>query len=190
LQRQAVSLSLEPSCRSISDLSVQAYVGAVNLLSQHSAKQHDSPSHYKVPSSVSLQFLDGLSRCIQSLTLSPPSSRRFLSLFRYCINGKSTEPFGVDPVFLPTSSLFDANAVANIGSFYGPAEIASNEIPMGFYAEDTGKDDGGFPLVFDINLDQAGAQARLQMLADGLFLNNATESLFLQLVTYNGELVR
>jgi hypothetical protein len=96
----------------------------------------------------------------------------------------------VDPVFVPTSSLFDANAVAKIGSFYSPAENPPNGIPVGFYAEDTGNGDGGFPLVFDINLDQAGAQARLQTLVDGLFLDNATDSVSLQLVTYNGELVR
>lgn len=49
-----------------------------------------------------------------------------------------------------------------------------------------GKRDG-FPVVFDINLDQNGAQNRLQYLMDGLFLDNATDVLTVQLVTYNGE---
>ncbi|GAQ83617.1 Ca2+-modulated nonselective cation channel polycystin [Klebsormidium nitens] len=113
--------------------------------------------------------------------------KRFLSLFQYCIDGESIAPFGVDPVFVPTSSLFNPDQVANIGDYYSPEEITFLGVPMGFYSEDSGKGDPGFPIVFDINLDQAGAQARLQTLADGLFLDNATDSLLLHLVTYNGE---
>jgi hypothetical protein len=47
----------------------------------------------------------------------------------------------------------------------------------------------GYPLVFDINLDQMGATNRLQYLIDGLFLDNATDTLTLKLVTYNGQYV-
>lgn len=126
-----------------------------------------------------------LTRIRPGLSLTHP--RSFVSLFQYCIDGESTAPFGVDPVFVPTSSLFNPDEVANIGEYYTPREITSLGVPVGFYSEDTGNGDPGFPLVFDINLDQAGAQARLQALVDGLFLDNATDSLSLHLVTYNGE---
>lgn len=45
----------------------------------------------------------------------------------------------------------------------------------------------GFPLVFDVNLDQAGANERLQYMADGLFLDNATDTLTVALLTFNGK---
>ncbi|GAQ92259.1 Ca2+-modulated nonselective cation channel polycystin [Klebsormidium nitens] len=115
------------------------------------------------------------------------NDKRFLSLFQYCTKGESIAPFGVDPVFVPLSSLFNPSQVAKIGDYYTPEEVTALGVPMGFYSEDSGSGDPGFPVVFDINLDQAGAQARLQMLVDGLFLDNATDTLLLHLVTYNGD---
>ena len=48
-------------------------------------------------------------------------------------------------------------------------------------------EDEGFPIVFDINLAQSQAQARLRYLEDGLFIDNATDVLKLRLVSYNGK---
>lgn len=45
----------------------------------------------------------------------------------------------------------------------------------------------GFPVVIDVNLDQTGASNRLQYLVDGLYLDNATETLTVRLPTYNGK---
>jgi len=44
----------------------------------------------------------------------------------------------------------------------------------------------GYPLVFDINLNADGADRRLQYLVDGSYIDNATRSITVSLVTYNG----
>lgn len=44
-----------------------------------------------------------------------------------------------------------------------------------------------YPLIFDINLSNQGATNRLQYLVDGLYLDNATSTVNVYLITYNGE---
>lgn len=44
----------------------------------------------------------------------------------------------------------------------------------------------GYPLVFDINLNAQAADRRLQYLIDGSYIDNATRSITVSLVTYNG----
>lgn len=46
-----------------------------------------------------------------------------------------------------------------------------------------------FQYIFDINFDNAEASESLQYLKDGFFIDNATKSLDVQLITYNGEKV-
>lgn len=45
-----------------------------------------------------------------------------------------------------------------------------------------------FDYIFDINFDNEEATASLKYLKDGNFIDNATKSLDIQLVTYNGEI--
>ena len=49
------------------------------------------------------------------------------------------------------------------------------------------KDLQDFPLVFDINLDYPSTMSRLQYLVDGYYIDNATDSIDVTLVTFNGE---
>ena len=44
-----------------------------------------------------------------------------------------------------------------------------------------------YPLVFDINLDYTNTMNRLQYLVDGHYIDNATASVSLKLITFNGE---
>ncbi|CAI5484978.1 unnamed protein product, partial [Closterium sp. Yama58-4] len=45
----------------------------------------------------------------------------------------------------------------------------------------------GYPLVFDVNLAFEDARNRLQYLADGFYVDNATRSIEVSFITHNGE---
>ncbi|GJP53169.1 hypothetical protein CLOM_g12358 [Closterium sp. NIES-68] len=142
----------------------------------------------------------------------PCRPSRFLSLFPYCANSTSRQPFGVNPAFLPSSSLYDPDAAAALASQSDPSDpggssstvdqsadgstVASPEstelrafqnrsVPYGFAPVQPNK--AAFPLLFDVNLDSRAAAARLQYLVDGFFIDNATRTITAQLLTYNGE---
>ncbi|CAI5506833.1 unnamed protein product, partial [Closterium sp. Naga37s-1] len=128
-----------------------------------------------------------------------------LHLAGWCSNGTSREPFGVNPHFLPTSSLYDpvaaaaaastllqstnasASASTSVGADGGGGHAVLNPqgLPYGFeYPVDRLE---GYPLVFDINLDHRGAENRLRYLVDGLYIDNATRKLEVSFITHNGE---
>ncbi|CAI5467891.1 unnamed protein product [Closterium sp. Yama58-4] len=46
----------------------------------------------------------------------PCRPSRFLSLFPYCANSSSRQPFGINPAFLPSSSLYDPDAAAALAA--------------------------------------------------------------------------
>ncbi|CAI5484977.1 unnamed protein product, partial [Closterium sp. Yama58-4] len=127
-----------------------------------------------------------------------------LHLAGWCSNGTSREPFGVNPHFLPSSSLYDPVAVAAAASTLLQSTNASASagssasgaggehavlnpqgLPYGFEYPVEGLE--GYPLVFDINLDHRGAENRLQYLVDGLYIDNATRKLEVSFITHNGE---
>ncbi|CAI7737974.1 unnamed protein product [Closterium sp. NIES-54] len=128
-----------------------------------------------------------------------------LHLAGWCSNGTSREPFGVNPHFLPTSSLYDpvaaaaaastllqstnasASASTSVGADGGGGHAVLNPqgLPYGFeYPVDRLE---GYPLVFDINLDHRGAENRLRYLVDGLYIDNATRKLEVSFITHNSE---
>ncbi|GAQ79658.1 Ca2+-modulated nonselective cation channel polycystin [Klebsormidium nitens] len=117
---------------------------------------------------------------------SPCTSKRFLNLFQSCGSGTSTEPYGVDPVFVPASPLYNIDVQPRVSQFYAPDEQNLRGTPRGFFPAEVAGLSSGFPIVIDVDLDQGGASDRLQYLVDGLFLDNATETLTLRLPTYNG----
>ncbi|CAI7833065.1 unnamed protein product, partial [Closterium sp. NIES-54] len=104
-----------------------------------------------------------------------------------CVRGESSKAFGVNPVFLPSSSLYNANAAANTSaytnvSFANPFELNAKGLPYGFQQL---PGSSRFPLVFDVNLDNGGATRRLQYLVDGFFVDNYTRSIDVVLITRN-----
>ncbi|CAI5528111.1 unnamed protein product [Closterium sp. Naga37s-1] len=104
-----------------------------------------------------------------------------------CVRGESSEAFGVNPVFLPSSSLYNANAAANMTAytnetFANPFELNAKGLPYGFQQL---PGSSRFPLVFDVNLDNGAATRRLQYLVDGFFVDNYTRSIDVVLITRN-----
>ncbi|GJP51052.1 hypothetical protein CLOM_g10222 [Closterium sp. NIES-68] len=118
---------------------------------------------------------------------------RFSALFPHCINGTSTDPFGVNPYFLPSSSLYDPSALVALNdSLPGadvdnvqPITVRDDGIPYGFQVAKPGEN--MFPVIFDINLDNEAATRRLQYLADSFFIDNSTQSISVAMLTYNGD---
>ncbi|GJP56726.1 hypothetical protein CLOM_g15778 [Closterium sp. NIES-68] len=121
-----------------------------------------------------------------------------LHLAGWCSNGTSRAPFGVNPHFLPTSSLYDPVAAAataassmgsasagGSGSVGDQAVLNPQGLPYGFEYPVDGLE--GYPLVFDINLDYQGAMNRLRYLVDGAYIDNATRQVEVSFITHNGE---
>ncbi|CAI7840832.1 unnamed protein product, partial [Closterium sp. NIES-54] len=105
-----------------------------------------------------------------------------------CVGGESSRAFGVNPVFLPSSSLYNPNAaVTNTTAFTNqpfanPFELNAKGLPFGFQQL---PGSGRFPIVFDVNLDNVGATRRLQYLVDGFFIDNYTRTINVGLITRN-----
>eukprot|EP00897_Mesotaenium_endlicherianum_P009733 jgi/Mesen1/8789/ME000527S08290 len=96
--------------------------------------------------------------------------KRFANIDDTCLStSPSLEPYGVDPVFLETSSMFDPTL--NAKDFYpDPSLFTANNVPLGFFHRKIKGYPDGFSVIFDINLSHDQAVARLQYLEDGLFL--------------------
>ncbi|CAI5512456.1 unnamed protein product [Closterium sp. Naga37s-1] len=112
-----------------------------------------------------------------------------LHLGGWCSNGPSSEPFGVNPHFLPTSPIYDSAASANMtqldNSTFGSKLLFNPQgLPYGFiYPVDELQH---FPLVFDINLDNDAATRRLHYLMEGGYIDNSTRSVDVTFITFNG----
>ncbi|CAI7792479.1 unnamed protein product [Closterium sp. NIES-53] len=113
-----------------------------------------------------------------------------LHLAGWCSNGTSTEPFGVNPHFLPTSAIYDSAASANMtqldnNTFGVKLRFNPQGLPYGFiYPIDSLTT---LPLVFDINLDYHGAMRRLHYLVDGSYIDNGTRTVDVSFITFNGD---
>eukprot|EP00897_Mesotaenium_endlicherianum_P007211 jgi/Mesen1/6518/ME000332S05530 len=115
------------------------------------------------------------------------SDKRFGNIYNACLNkDPSLTPYGVDPVFLPTSALHNPTLAAK--DFYPNASQLSplGNVPLGFFPRVVSGISKGFSVIFDINLSHEQAIARLRYLEDGFFIDNMTTQVFVQLVTYNG----
>jgi len=111
-----------------------------------------------------------------------------------CYYKKSKEPFGIDPVFLSTSTLYN-DAIAGLVRNYYPNEttklLNSKGLPYGFFVDQTSglgsapdyKDD--FPIYFDIDFSQQKALQMLQYIRDGFYLDKQTKVLSVRMLTYN-----
>ncbi|CAI5979874.1 unnamed protein product, partial [Closterium sp. NIES-65] len=118
---------------------------------------------------------------------------RFSSLFQNCMNRISTAPFGVNPHFLPSSSLYLPDAYVALNDSLTSADVDTMQpiatrpdgVPYGFQVAKA--NERVFPVIFDINLDNEAATQRLQYLADSFFIDNATQSVSVAMLTYNGD---
>ena len=102
-------------------------------------------------------------------------------------------PFGADPVWMRSSSLFKESMGGSIGDYYNvtPGSPDYNPWNGGAYlhhpAALPGKIDG-FPVYFDTALDEARAAELLVYLEDSNFLDGRSSLLTLQMSIYNPQL--
>ena len=123
------------------------------------------------------------------------SSGRFADLITSCAQRTgplSSAPYGVDPMFVPTSTLFDGTA--NASALYQQTELNSFNTPFGFFPDPLpdGTDGTGkstvFSVFFDVNMGQQRTEELLTRLTDGFFFDELTKSVTVELVTFNSHL--
>ena len=112
----------------------------------------------------------------------PCAEPRFGALEGDCLAGSSSAPYGVDPVFVASSDLYDGTL--DPMTYYATSEFNARNVPYGFFPNDGGV----FDVVFDTNIVQQRAHDMLTYLQEGFFIDGATTSLTATLVTYNGPL--
>ena len=121
------------------------------------------------------------------------------------VDKSDVDPYGVDPVFISTSRLYDPEAKnkmccrpesdAQGGSnasdpgfkFYKNSELNVRGVPYGFYPTLEGRE-AGFAVVIDINLRENAFNKLIEYLEDGFFIDKYTKNLKVEVLTYNGEL--
>jgi len=107
-------------------------------------------------------------------------------------------PFGIDPVFLPSSQLYNGKLTAR--DFYTNQEMfKGTDDPLSFYPHqwDNGNQKaevfispesvGLYKLFFDSRLSAAKARQLVQFMKDGMFLNNKTDWIEMEIITYNAD---
>ncbi|KAL0024068.1 hypothetical protein WJX79_002467 [Trebouxia sp. C0005] len=99
-------------------------------------------------------------------------------------------PYGVDAVFLQTSSVYDASL--SKADFYNVSSTVDITpyigTPYGFHARSMSGFQLGFPAVFDNRLSQNDSQRMLTVLTEGNYLDVNTAALTARLLTFNSEL--
>jgi hypothetical protein len=70
--------------------------------------------------------------------------------------GGPLHAFGVDAAFLPSSVLFNADAVAHIADFYNlsvtAGQVSPEGFPFGFFSKSLSAFPPGFPVLFEVGL--------------------------------------
>lgn len=136
---------------------------------------------------------------------------RFLHIFPYCpSDSEDTRPFGVDPVFLSTSTMYNEDLEGSkccqesawegkcfppeCGTYYntttskGVPSLNARGIPYGFFHEDLDGVKDGFSVFFDINLSEEQALKFVDVIEYGFFLDQLTSQVTTVIGTYNGVL--
>jgi hypothetical protein len=103
----------------------------------------------------------------------------------------SSQAFGFDPVFLTTSALYNPSVSARKQEYYnGTGEISELGTPFGFHHVSIDRGEGaavteGFPVYFDVNLQQERAQQLWQYMKDGFYLDGYTEEAKVSILLFN-----
>ncbi|PNW70325.1 hypothetical protein CHLRE_17g715300v5 [Chlamydomonas reinhardtii] len=147
-------------------------------------------------------------------TLCPES--KFDKIQKTCTGPQTVASFGVDPIFKRGTTLYnpdydDVNGT-KVLDFYNCSVLSSptynvsflnqtvnpapycaelynpQELPYAFHFFPLSGKDDGFPVWFDINLSQDGAQTWFTYLQEGLYLDQNTRTMTAEMVTYNAPL--
>ncbi|GAX82864.1 hypothetical protein CEUSTIGMA_g10291.t1 [Chlamydomonas eustigma] len=129
----------------------------------------------------------------QGAATAPPSqtdSSFVTNFYARLFAGKNNSiyPYGVDPVFLQTSSLYNPVIFNNMPLFYNTSDdqqISVNGIPYGFHHLDMPGYDDGFPVLFENSLSQTRSAQLMQYLLDGSYLDASSDTMTAELLTYN-----
>ena len=130
-----------------------------------------------------------------------PAIRVLTGQYTCQASDRGNTPFGIDPVFQKTSSLY--NGKLSISDFYADNERmntgdnnASN-YPFAFFPHQWGRGDfksssyispsnvGVYKLFFDTRMTAQQAQLLVQFMRDGMFVSDKTEMIELEIITYN-----
>ena len=122
-------------------------------------------------------------------------SKRFPTLVASCRNFKkqSVQPFGVDPTFSRSSSLFGGVELEkNIGKYYNISELPASGVPNGFRvrSSDLNKGKSGFAVYLDIMMSKRQASRMISYMREGNYIDSSTESIVVNIAAYNPVTVR
>ena len=110
-------------------------------------------------------------------------------------------PFGIDPVFQKTSSLY--NGKLSMRDFYADNELLgsgdsnASSFPFAFFPHQWGTGDfkqsdyvspgnvGVYKLFFDTRMSSQQSQMLVQFMRDGMFVSDKTEMIELEIISYN-----
>jgi hypothetical protein len=114
---------------------------------------------------------------------------RFKDLANKCPNPYEQDElnYGFDAQFLSASTLYSAAVVEEQSILYPQStdyDTATN-LPYGFKFHKYSEYTGGFPIFFDINLDNAKANNYITYMQDGGYIDSQTEEIKMYLTTYN-----
>jgi len=117
-------------------------------------------------------------------------SKRFPTLAASCrdFNRPSVEPFGVDPIFSRSSSLFGGvDLENNIGKYYNVSELPVSGVPNGFRvrSSDLKKGKNGFAVYIDIMMSKKQANRMISYMREGNFIDSLTKSIIVNIAAYN-----
>ncbi|GLC58900.1 hypothetical protein PLESTB_001415300 [Pleodorina starrii] len=113
-----------------------------------------------------------------------------LSLFRSETN--SLHPYGTDPVFLPSSSLYDARLSDKVNQYYnvtpGSNEVSVTGAPYSYYAKRLQGYPDGFPVLLPNHLTEQRLRQMISYLKDSNFLDSYTRRLTAEVLALSTEL--
>ncbi|KAG2451339.1 hypothetical protein HYH02_003943 [Chlamydomonas schloesseri] len=104
----------------------------------------------------------------------------------------SRHPYGVDPVFLPSSSLYDSRLSDSVAQYYnttaGSGEVAATGAPYAFHHRPLQGFADGFPVVLPVELSSARLADLLTYLQDANYLDRYSSGLHVRLLLFSADL--
>eukprot|EP00798_Chlamydomonas_sp_ICE-L_P004363 gene4363-14486_t len=99
--------------------------------------------------------------------------------------------YGIDPVFLRSSTLYDTSLLDQYDLYYNTSsgsEVGPNGVPLGFRWRNMKGYENGFPVLFENRMQEEQAANVMQYLMDGNYLDYKTKGLTAEILSYNRDL--
>eukprot|EP00798_Chlamydomonas_sp_ICE-L_P008465 gene8465-4909_t len=112
----------------------------------------------------------------------------------------TVRPYGIDPVFLRSSTLYDTSLLDQYDLYYNTSnssEVGPTGVPLGFRWRNMKGYENGFPVLFEnrmrksdvsVDMKQERAANVMQYLMDGNYLDEQTKGLTAEILSYNRDL--